>query len=217
MDNILWLKWVKGWYFFLYAKHMYEIRECGRFLSHLLFHWGLHHVPMYYFIQQVPQYVLEEAELQGSGAEVHIVVTQPRRIAAIRFRSLCSYFGVINFRNGLTWVVTNLPLWLIWWNFAVLQSVWPGSVEKLWEKVWVMLSALRVLYQGLEEASFIAQLGYYCIGYRYTGWCSRKQLSFLLHGTHWIVFQFLEFKTIKAWVLPFFHEVMWISPSNIHH
>ncbi|KAG0582274.1 hypothetical protein KC19_3G048000 [Ceratodon purpureus] len=32
---------------------------------------------------QVPQYVLEEAELQGSGAEVHIVVTQPRRIAAI--------------------------------------------------------------------------------------------------------------------------------------
>lgn len=33
---------------------------------------------------QVPQFVLEEAELQGSGAEVHIVVTQPRRIAAIR-------------------------------------------------------------------------------------------------------------------------------------
>lgn len=32
---------------------------------------------------QVPQYVLEDAELQGSGAEVHIVVTQPRRIAAI--------------------------------------------------------------------------------------------------------------------------------------
>lgn len=33
---------------------------------------------------QVPQFILEEAELQGSGAEVHVVVTQPRRIAAIR-------------------------------------------------------------------------------------------------------------------------------------
>ncbi|KAL2610736.1 hypothetical protein R1flu_029309 [Riccia fluitans] len=32
---------------------------------------------------QVPQFVLEEAEVQGIGAEVHIVVTQPRRIAAI--------------------------------------------------------------------------------------------------------------------------------------
>ncbi|KAL3690709.1 hypothetical protein R1sor_004360 [Riccia sorocarpa] len=32
---------------------------------------------------QVPQYVLEEAELQGVGAEVSIVVTQPRRIAAV--------------------------------------------------------------------------------------------------------------------------------------
>eukprot|EP00249_Psilotum_nudum_P014976 c25101_g1_i1 orf=2-2593(+) len=32
---------------------------------------------------QVPQFVLEESELQGTGAVVHIVVTQPRRIAAI--------------------------------------------------------------------------------------------------------------------------------------
>ncbi|KAG6555589.1 hypothetical protein Mapa_002824 [Marchantia paleacea] len=32
---------------------------------------------------QVPQFVLEDAEMQGIGAEVHIVVTQPRRIAAI--------------------------------------------------------------------------------------------------------------------------------------
>lgn len=52
--------------------------------------------------KQVPQFVLEEAELQGSGAEVHIVVTQPRRIAAIRLPSLDSYFGAINFGYGLT-------------------------------------------------------------------------------------------------------------------
>ncbi|KAJ7543734.1 hypothetical protein O6H91_09G050600 [Diphasiastrum complanatum] len=32
---------------------------------------------------QVPQYLLEEAEALGFGAEVHIIVTQPRRIAAI--------------------------------------------------------------------------------------------------------------------------------------
>eukprot|EP01018_Ginkgo_biloba_P032353 Gb_17113 [translate_table: standard] len=32
---------------------------------------------------QVPQFILEEAEMQGIGAEVHIIVTQPRRIAAI--------------------------------------------------------------------------------------------------------------------------------------
>jgi hypothetical protein len=54
------------------------------------------------FMEQVPQYLLEEAELQGSGAEVHIVVTQPRRIAAIRLPHLYSYFGAINFRNHLT-------------------------------------------------------------------------------------------------------------------
>jgi len=53
-------------------------------------------------MQQVPQFVLEEAELQGSGAEVHIVVTQPRRIAAIRLASLDSYFSVVNLGNGLT-------------------------------------------------------------------------------------------------------------------
>eukprot|EP00250_Pteridium_aquilinum_P016365 c23068_g1_i2 orf=55-3354(+) len=32
---------------------------------------------------QVPQFVLEEHELNGTGAEIRIVVTQPRRIAAI--------------------------------------------------------------------------------------------------------------------------------------
>lgn len=32
---------------------------------------------------QVPQFVLEDYELNGVGADVHIVVTQPRRIAAI--------------------------------------------------------------------------------------------------------------------------------------
>ncbi|CAM6094943.1 unnamed protein product [Calypogeia fissa] len=32
---------------------------------------------------QVPQFILEDAEMRGVGSDVHIVVTQPRRIAAI--------------------------------------------------------------------------------------------------------------------------------------
>ena len=32
---------------------------------------------------QVPQYILEEAGLQGRAGEVKLVVTQPRRVAAI--------------------------------------------------------------------------------------------------------------------------------------
>lgn len=84
----------------------------------LLVSWSLHCLPLWYFMQQVPQFLLEEAELQGSGVEVHIVVTQPRRIAAIRLLSLDSYFGVVNFGNGLTWVEADT---LFYWCGETLQ------------------------------------------------------------------------------------------------
>jgi len=32
---------------------------------------------------QVPQFLLEQAVLSGQGASCHVIVTQPRRIAAI--------------------------------------------------------------------------------------------------------------------------------------
>lgn len=58
---------------------------------------------------QVPQFVLEDAEMRGVGSDVHIVVTQPRRIAAIRYFSFVSYgfilrlmFKLVNLQAVLT-------------------------------------------------------------------------------------------------------------------
>lgn len=38
---------------------------------------------VFLFAPQVPQFLLEHAVLSGQGASCHVIVTQPRRIAAI--------------------------------------------------------------------------------------------------------------------------------------
>ena len=71
----------------LCKKHAYEI-------SHLAISIVYQHV----FLLQVPQFLLEDFEMDGASADVHIVVTQPRRIAAIRSSIatfMCIYFIVL--------------------------------------------------------------------------------------------------------------------------
>ncbi|KAH7388402.1 hypothetical protein KP509_16G074200 [Ceratopteris richardii] len=69
---------------------------------------------------QVPQFVLEDYELNGRGAEVRVVVTQPRRIAAIRYFNNCPVISVPGMMHPVqVFHLDDLPHLMGQYNFIV--------------------------------------------------------------------------------------------------